>query len=130
VSEQLATESEVTLTAEQAVAPETEPANPAAAPPSNAAVLCCCLAAEQARVSALANNENSSKAQYLADKAYAKAMSPLRGAGNIRDFIACVADGMLADCYSESSGAKLLHAAQVAYNAHTQHPLRRRKPTA
>ncbi len=129
MSEQLATEtteSETTLTAEPAIASETRSADPFAAPPINAAVLRCCEAAERARRDVLSGRSRSGSADLAADEAYAKAMPPLRGAGNIRDFIACVAYGMLTNSIMESSGAKLLYAANVAYNARTKHSLRGR----
>lgn len=40
---------------------------------------------------------------------------PLSGADNIRDFIACVAHGMLIAAIEGPAGARLLYAAQVAH---------------
>ncbi len=50
-------------------------------------------------------------------RAYRKAMPPLTGAGNIRDFIACVAHGMLMDVFQPAESTKLLYAAQLAASA-------------
>jgi hypothetical protein len=47
--------------------------------------------------------------------AYRHAMPPLTGEENIRDFIACVAQGMLIGAISGPDGARLLYAAQVAH---------------
>ena len=53
-------------------------------------------------------------------KAYREAMPPLSGAQNIRDFIACVAHGMLMDVFSSEEASKLLYAAQVAASAESK----------
>ena len=58
------------------------------------------------------DRHNASKA---ANRAYLDAMPPLSGDENIRDFIACITQAMLADIILESSGTKLLYAAQVAH---------------
>jgi hypothetical protein len=42
-------------------------------------------------------------------------MPSLIGAQNIRDFVACVAHGMLLEAIEDRSGGKLLYAAQVAF---------------
>lgn len=57
--------------------------------------------------------------------AYSHAMPRLNGATNIREFIACVAHGMLIDVFTGAEGARLLYAAQVANQAHQT---RRKKP--
>jgi hypothetical protein len=41
-------------------------------------------------------------------------MPPLSGADNIRDFVACVAHGLLLGVLSDSECTRLLYAAQVA----------------
>jgi hypothetical protein len=46
--------------------------------------------------------------------AYCKAMPPLTGCENIRDFIACAAHGMLINAVPQKRGNQLLYAAQVA----------------
>jgi len=62
-----------------------------------------------------AKGKDKYDASKAADRAYLDAMPPLSGDENIRDFIACVTQAMLADIILESSGSKLLYAAQVAY---------------
>jgi hypothetical protein len=49
-----------------------------------------------------------------AGQAYRNAMPPLTGKENIRDFVACVAHGMLIGAIEGKDGTKLLYAAQVA----------------
>lgn len=133
MSEQLATEAtepEAILTTEPAIASETQSADSFAAPPINAAVLRCCEAAERARQDVLSGRDRNNSTHTAAHEAFAKAMPPLRGAGNIRDFIACVAYGMLINYFLESTGAKLLYAAQIAFNADIKRPSRNRKASA
>jgi hypothetical protein len=52
--------------------------------------------------------------------AYRHAMPPLTGEENIRDFIACVAQGMLIGAIAGPDGARLLYAAQVAHTTVTK----------
>ncbi|HEX3894242.1 MAG TPA: hypothetical protein VHW46_16830 [Terracidiphilus sp.] len=52
--------------------------------------------------------------------AYREAMPPLVYEANIRDFIACVAHGILIDVLSLEESSKLLYAAQVAASAETR----------
>lgn len=49
-----------------------------------------------------------------AGEAYRTALPPLTGAVNIRNFVACVAHGMVLNVFQPSEGSKLLYAAQVA----------------
>ena len=53
----------------------------------------------------------------LARVAFRRAMPPLIGYENIRDFIACVAQGVLLGAISESQSTRLLYAVQVAQSA-------------
>jgi hypothetical protein len=53
-------------------------------------------------------------AAHDAGPAFCKAMPPLVGYENIRDFIACVAHGILIEAISEKRANQLLYAAQVA----------------
>ena len=53
-------------------------------------------------------------ASQRASPAYCKALPPLVGRENIRDFIACVAHGILIDAIPEKKANQLLYAAQVA----------------
>jgi hypothetical protein len=52
-----------------------------------------------------------------ASDAYCRAMPPLVGSHNIRDFIACVSHGVLIGVIKAGDSAKLLYAAQVALAA-------------
>ena len=53
-------------------------------------------------------------AAHQAGPAYCKAMPPLAGYENIRDFLACAAHGILIEAISEKRANQLLYAAQVA----------------
>ena len=92
--------------------------------PVNPGVLRCCNAMENARQAAIAAGKSSSVAYSESHQAFRDAMPPLSGAKNIRDFIACVAHGLLIDVLLESTAAKLLYAAQVAHNTGIKHPPR------
>lgn len=81
---------------------------------SNAAVARCCDAGVTARRAAIAKGFPDYKATTAARDAYRKSMPPLSGSENIRDFVACVAHGMLIEVFSNTDSAKLLYAAQVA----------------
>jgi|ERR1039458_1371234 hypothetical protein len=63
----------------------------------------------------IANGTYEGSAARLAGQAYRRLMPPLSGQDNIRDFIACVAYGLLIGAIEEKCGAKLLYAAQVAH---------------
>ena len=74
----------------------------------------CCDAGTRAYRTALAKERNRFEASKVASEAYRLAMPPLVGAENIRDFIACVAHGILIGVIGGNDGARLLYAAQVA----------------
>jgi hypothetical protein len=59
--------------------------------------------------------------------AYRRAMPSLSGPDNIRDFIACVAHGMLIGAIRDTDGARLLYAAQVARGALQNSPAKAKK---
>jgi len=52
-----------------------------------------------------------------AGEAFRKAMPALTSADNVRDFVACVASGLLISAISSGDAARLLYAAQVAQRA-------------
>jgi len=56
-------------------------------------------------------------AKHSAAPAYRRALPPLAGPDGIRDFIACVAHGILIEAISEKRASQLLYAAQVAQAA-------------
>jgi hypothetical protein len=61
-------------------------------------------------------------AEKKANEIYRESMPTLSGIENIRDFIACVAFGMLVDAITDERGTKLLYAAQVALTAAAKNP--------
>jgi hypothetical protein len=81
----------------------------------NPAVARCSDAYESALKEAGEHGKDSVFAELDAEKAFRKALPPLSGLQNIRDFIACVAYGMLLGAISGTDGARLLYAAQVAH---------------
>jgi len=84
------------------------------APARNRAVQLCIEAGRKAYEAARAENQSESKAGSAASDAYIAAIPHLSGADNIRDFIACVAYGMLKQIIFMPTATKLLYAAQVA----------------
>ncbi len=91
---------------------------------SNLAVVRCCEAYALAGKAEYKKNKNEYAAAREAGKAFRAAMPPLSGSENIRDFIACVAHGMLIKAIEGPDGARLLYAAQVAHTTtdRTQSP--------
>ena len=95
--------------------PPIEPANAECAP--NRAVVRCCRAVEEVYQEVLKETGNDMKAQLLSRDAYAAAMPTLSSPESVRDFIACVAHGLLFGLLQETKAARLLYAAQVASGA-------------
>lgn len=84
----------------------------------NPAVAACCRAWEETYEEALESGDVSEyDATQRANQAFRDAMPPLTGAQNIRNFIACVAAGLLRSVFSGSEGPRLLYAAQIAVSA-------------
>jgi hypothetical protein len=81
------------------------------------AVARCTAARTKARSDALARSQSRYTADDAGAKAFRSAMPPLLGAENIREFIACVAHGMLIEVIGDRAATKLLYAAQVAFSA-------------
>lgn len=74
-----------------------------------------CLQRQNAAYKAeIARGEFHAYAVDAAAKAYRNAMPPLDGHDNIRDFIVCVAHGVLIGVIDHKDSSKLLYAAQVA----------------
>jgi hypothetical protein len=65
-------------------------------------------------------------AAHDAGPAFCKAMPPLVGYENIRDFIACVAHGILINAIPEKRANQLLYAAQVALVSLNYEPIPRK----
>jgi hypothetical protein len=82
----------------------------------NPAVARCCHAYASNFDAARKRGESRYAAESAAKKAFCNSMPPLSGAQNIRDFIACVTQGMLINALAFSDGTRLLYAAQVAYS--------------
>jgi hypothetical protein len=102
------------MNSNQTPEPLLDPSCPASA---NPAVARCTHAYADAMQSAIDRRKHEYDAAKEAGNAYRQAMPPLSGHENIRDFIACVAHGMLIEAISGSDGARLLYAAQVAHCA-------------
>jgi len=81
----------------------------------NPAVARCCKAWK--RVYRAEHDEGDYYAPTKAAEAYRAALPPLTSRENCRDFIACVAQGMLLGAIEEKDGGKLLYAAQIALSA-------------
>lgn len=85
---------------------------------SQAAVRRCCAAWKRAYEAYLRGTDRSNRtrifAAHEAGPAYCRAMPPLAGYENIRDFIACAAHGILINAIPEKRANQLLYAAQIA----------------
>ena len=88
---------------------------------ANPAVARCLSAWARVNNSERAKGKNRSEASIEADRAYRRAMPPLSGHDNIRDFIACVAHAMIVHIFLDSTATKLLYAAQVAHTTTRDH---------
>jgi hypothetical protein len=93
------------------------PATDINVPEPNPAIARCRQAYRQAAKAAREQRKYDFEIKSAAEEAYRNAMPPLSGIENIRDFIACVAQGMLNGSISGPEGARLLYAAQVASGA-------------
>ncbi len=80
----------------------------------NPAVARCARAFQDAYSEVLRKSGFESDAMKKAAEAYRTFLPPLTSRDNCRDFIACVAHGMLLGVIGENNGGKLLYAAQVA----------------
>ncbi len=98
---------------------------------SRAAIKRCCAAWQRAYNAALEGTDKDSTdkifARHDAGPAYCKAMPPLAGYENIRDFIACAAHGILIEAIPQKRANQLLYAAQVALASLNYEP-KPRKP--
>jgi hypothetical protein len=84
----------------------------------NPAVARCCQAFTNAFEAILARDPTDEVfARFKAEQAYRKAIPPLVGANNIRDFIACTAYGLLIGAIQSADAARLLYAAQIAHGS-------------
>ncbi len=82
----------------------------------NPAVALCCAAYTKSFLATLAkDSEDEVCARLDGEEAYRKAMPPLQGSRNTRDFITCIAHGVLVDAIDNARAARLLCAAKVAH---------------
>jgi hypothetical protein len=84
------------------------------APAQNPAVALCYESYTRALDEAEEMKVYTARAQMLARDVYRKALPPLSGRENIRDFIACVAHAMLLKIIEPEEATRLFYAAQVA----------------
>lgn len=99
-------------------------------PARNAAVQRCCQARERSLEASRTKRLGYLDTQDNAIKAYCNAMPDLSGYENIRDFIACTAQGMVINAIDAIEGSKLLYAAQVALGALRYEPKEQKRPAA
>lgn len=100
------------------------------APIRNPAVEHCCQAREAAIQQAVALGLNEYKITDAGEEAYLKAMPNFLDYESIRDFIACVAYGMINGAIHPISDPKYFYAAQVAVSALRQAPKPATKPNS
>jgi len=85
---------------------------------ARAAIKRCCAAWQRSYDAYMGRSKGGSMdsifAAHHAGPAYCKAMPPLAGYENIRDFLACAAHGILIEAIPEKRANQLLYAAQVA----------------
>ena len=86
----------------------------------NPAVARCTDAWNRAYRADLAINQTKVAAMQTAGRAFCEAMPQLVEFDNIRDFIACCAQGVLLGAIDSQKSAKLLYAAQVALSSYRQ----------
>jgi hypothetical protein len=84
---------------------------------ANPAIARCREAWQNRYKAARAKGRSDAFATCDADESYCEAMPPLLDYESIRDFIACVAHGMLIEVILHKNGTQLLYAAQVALAA-------------
>jgi|ERR1035437_9468645 hypothetical protein len=97
------------------IIPTPSEANETSGASANPAVACCLSAWRHVYKAETAKGAHYINAAHTAGQAYRRAMPPLSGLENIRDFIACVAYGLIIEAITDKTGAKLLYAAQVAH---------------
>lgn len=88
----------------------------------NLAVVRCLETYERAFKARLAKDGNQFSAATYAGRLYRAAMPAPSGRDGIRDFVACVAHGVLVGAISATDSKVLLYAAQVAQSALRENP--------
>jgi hypothetical protein len=84
----------------------------------NPCVARCCNAWERAYQVSTAEGNGDYTCREQASIAYRNSMPSLSGYDSARDFVACVAHGLLIGAIPEKQATKLLYAAQVALSTH------------
>jgi hypothetical protein len=79
-----------------------------------AAIARCILAKQRAMKKAIADGESKVGAEMKGERAFLRALPPLSGFDNIRDFIACVTYALATDVIIRSGAEPLLDAAKIA----------------
>ena len=102
-------------------ADEPETANPDR-PSENAAVARCTRAWHRAQKKESSNGGSDYKSQCAGNIAYLRAVPPLQGFENIRDFIACVTFAAMTEVIRHKDANHLLAAAKIALAALRQEP--------
>jgi hypothetical protein len=92
------------------------------APAQNPAVALCYESYTRALDEAEEMKMYTARAHKLAQNVYRKALPPLSGRENIRDFIACVAHAMLLKIIEPEEATRLFYAAQVAQSGVKREP--------
>ncbi|HXR39601.1 MAG TPA: hypothetical protein VN776_10935 [Terracidiphilus sp.] len=100
----------------------------ACTPADNPAIARCLKAYDLAHRTTLGRTNSRACARLDGKGAYRKAMPPLAGPDNIRDFIACTAHGMLIEAIDETKGARLLYAAHIAHSTAPKPPAFKKNP--
>ena len=84
----------------------------------NPALARCCKLWKRAYRAKYRSTESERDASDKASAAFRAALPPLTTPDDCRDFITCVAYGMLIKAITEKDGGKLLYAAQIALSSH------------
>jgi hypothetical protein len=96
-------------------------------PVRNLAVMLCQSSYEEWGEEAKKEGKPIESVIHAAKIGYCSLLPPVSGADNIRDFIACVTNGMALGIFSAKEGTSLLYGAQVAHTALTKRPKKRDK---
>jgi hypothetical protein len=83
-------------------------------PTQNAAVARCLRAWQRTYKKAISDDEDDYQAKCEGDRAFLRAMPPLSGFDNIRDFIACVTYAVVIEVVRHKDADHLLAAAKIA----------------
>ena len=91
-------------------------------PTKNNAVTRCLRAWQRAYKKTIDDDEDDYHAKCAGDRAFLRAMPPLSGSDNIRDYIACVAYAVVIEVIRHKDAAPLLDAAKISLAALRHQP--------